>query len=479
MQETSPVILLKNNSYVVGYKNGGHVLYRDGEIAYQGNRVIYAGKKFAGKADQIIDTHRGFVMPGLVNCHCHVAASPVEKGFLEDIGSRNFYGTSLYESLRVTHLNIEDQEDVFRFSLSEILKKGSTTIFELGRATEPMIETIAKSGIRAYVGPMARSCVFMTQDGKTVHYEWDEPEAFRRLQYTVDLHEKYSGKFDDRIRIALYPGQADCVTPDFLKEVRKAADATGMRIQIHAAQSINEIQVVMERHGMIPAQFLHENGICGPDTLYSHYIMPCGSTLNGLRIDNELELIANDGTTVVNCPWVYGRRGFILESFYKYRKLGINLAIGTDSFPQDMVHEMRAAAIFGKIAEYDTWKCTAADVFNAATLGGAKALGREDIGRLCEGSKADIVVVSTQNMEFMPLRDPIKVLVYTEDSHNIDKVIVDGKMLVDDGELLGIEEKELYSHVQAAGEHMWENVAKRDWKGRSHDEMSPMSFPVE
>lgn len=140
---------------------------------------------------------------------------------------------------------------------------------------------------------------------------------------------------------------------------------------------------------------------------------------------------------------------------------------------------MRAAAIFGKIAEYDTWKCTAADVFNAATLGGAKALGREDIGRLCEGSKADIVVMSTQNMEFMPLRDPIKVLVYTADSHNIDKVIVDGKMLVDDGELLGIEEKELYSHVQAAGEHMWENVAKRDWKGRSHDEMSPMSFPVE
>ena len=90
MQETSPVILLKNNSYVVGYKNGGHVLYRDGEIAYQGNRVIYAGKKFAGKADQIIDTHRGFGMPGLWNCHSHVAASPVEKGFLKDMGRRNF-----------------------------------------------------------------------------------------------------------------------------------------------------------------------------------------------------------------------------------------------------------------------------------------------------------------------------------------------------------------------------------------------------
>lgn len=473
------VTLLKNNSYVVGYKNGGHILYKDGEIAYAGNKVVYVGKKYPGKADKVIDTNRGFVIPGLVNCHCHVAASPVEKGFLEDIGSRNFYGTSLYESLRVTHLNIEDQENVFRFSLSEIIKKGSTTIFELGRATEQMVKTIGESGIRAYVGPMARSCVFMTQDGKTVHYDWNEPEAFKRLEYTVDLHEKYSGSFDDRVRIALYPGQADCVTPDYLKEVRKAADATGMKIQIHAAQSINEIQVVMERFGLVPAFFLHENGICGPDTFYSHYIMPSGSTLNGLRIDGELELMAKDGTTVVNCPWVYGRRGFILESFYKYKKAGINLAIGTDSFPQDMVHEMRAAAIFGKIAEYDTWKCTAADVFNAATLGGAKALGRDDIGRLCEGSKADIVVFNTQNMEFMPLRDPIKVLVYTADSHNIDKVIIDGVTRVDAGSLLGVDEKELYGQMQAAGEHMWANVVKRDWKGRTDTEMSPMSFPVE
>ena len=156
----------------------------------KGNKIVYVGKKYPGKADNVVDTHNGLVIPGLINMHCHVAASPVEKGFLEDIGSPIFYGTSLYESLRVTHLNIEDQENVFRFSLSEIIKKGSTTIFELGRGTEQMVNTIGESGVRAYVGPMARSCVFMTKDGKTVHYEWDEPEAFNRLQYTVDLHEK-------------------------------------------------------------------------------------------------------------------------------------------------------------------------------------------------------------------------------------------------------------------------------------------------
>ena len=462
----APITLLTNNSFVVGYRNNGHILIKNGELAYQGNKIVYVGKKYPGKADNVVDTHNGLVIPGLINMHCHVAASPVEKGFLEDIGSPIFYGTSLYESLRVTHLNIEDQENVFRFSLSEIIKKGSTTIFELGRGTEQMVNTIGESGVRAYVGPMARSCVFMTKDGKTVHYEWDEPEAFKRLQYTVDLHEKYTGSFNDRIRIALYPGQV------FFGH--KAGEGT----EIHAAQSINEIRTVIDRFGQTPAEFLHDYGICGPDTLYGHYIMPSGHSLNSLRFGHELETIANDGTTVVHCPWVFGRRGMILESFHKYRKMGINLALGTDSFPQDMVHEMRAAAIFGKIAEIDTWTCTAADVFNAATIGGAKALGRDDIGRLCEGAKADIVIINTQNMEFSPLRDPIKVLVYTADSHNIDKVIVDGKTLVEEGHVLGVDEEKLREQMQVAGEHMWANVVKRDWKGRTDEEMSPMSFPV-
>lgn len=475
---TPRVVLLKNNAYVVGYEDGGHVLYKDGELAYQGDTVVYVGKHYKGKADEVIDTNRGFVIPGLVNCHCHVAASPVEKGFLEDIGSPVFYGTSLYESLRVTHLEIEDQENVFRFSLSEILKKGSTTIFELGRGTEPMVQALGESGIRAYIGTMARSCVFMTKDGKNVYYEWDETEAFKRLEYCQTMHEKYTGSYNDRIHLALYPGQADCVTPEFLREVRKTADQTGMLIQIHAAQSINEIQTVISRFGMTPAEFLHDNGICGPDTLYSHYIMPSGHTLNGLRFGNELETIARDGTTVVNCPWVYGRRGFVMESFGRYRRRGINLAIGTDSFPQDMVNEIRMAAIFGKIADSDTWSCSAADVFNAATLGGAKALGRTDIGRLSIGSKADIVIFGTRNMEFSPLRDPIKVLVYTASSANIDKVIIDGIVRVDAGKVLGVDEEKLCAQMQSAAEKMWRNVVKRDWKGRTHEEMSPMSFPL-
>lgn len=474
-----PVTLLTNTSFVVGFERDGHVLYKNGEVAYQGDTVIYAGKKYPGRADTRIDVKNGLIIPGLINLHCHIAASPVEKGFIEDCGSRNFYGSGLYEYLRVTHIPVEDQINVFRFSLMEVIKKGSTTIYELGLGTDEMINIIGESGVRAYIGPMARSCVFMTKDGHTVHYEWDEPNAFIKLDECLCKHARYAGSYDDRIRLTLYPGQVDCVTPDYLKEVKKAADNTGMLIQIHAAQSINEYQTVFARHGMTPAEFLAKHGICGPSTLYSHYIVPGGHSLNTLELGDELMTIADTKTHVVHCPWVFGRRGIILESFSKYSKMGINLGLGTDSYPQDMLHEMRCAAIFGKIAETDTYKCTAAEVFDAATLNGAKALNRTDIGRLCEGSKADIVVVDTNNIEMCPLRDPIKALVYTATSANIDKVIVNGNILVDGGTYLGGDEAYLRMCMQEAGERMWANVVNRDYKSRTHLEISPMSYPVQ
>jgi len=470
--------LIKNTSFVVGFDGTQHVLYKHGEVAYRGNEIVYVGKQFSGTADAIIDAKEGLVIPGLINLHCHVAASPVEKGFFEDVASKNFYGTELYEYMRCTQLDVEDQRSVFQFSLAEILRKGSTTIFELGFASDEMIQLIGDFGIRSYVGPMARSCVFMTKDGKSVHYEWDEPQAFKRLEETVDKFHKFDNKFNGRMKIALYPGQADCVTPDYLKEVRKVADATGMLIQIHAAQSVNEYQTILARYGTTPADYLTENGIAGPDVLYGHYIVPSGHSMNALKIGNELQTIVETKTNVVHCPWCFGRRGLILESFAKYQEMGINMTLGTDTFPQDIIQEMKCAAVFSKIATQDTYRTSAAQVFNTATLNGAKALGRTDIGRLCEGAKADIVIVDIDNMEMSPLRDPIKALVYSGVSQNIDKVIVDGKTLVDNGNVLGVDHKLLRQQMQAANERMCKKVHTRDYKGRTDIEIAPMSFPI-
>lgn len=472
------ITLIKNTCYVVGFDGSGHCLIKNGEVAFQNDRVIFVGKGFDGTADNIIDARNGLVIPGLINLHCHLSASPIEKGFFEDLSSPNFYMSGLYEYLHLSDMTAEEHLKVIEYSIIEVLKSGATTVFELGSGDGRAVNLIGDSGIRAYIGTMSRCASFGTDDGKKVTYRWDEAAAYDRLQDAVKLWEEYNGTYDRRISIALYPGQSDTCTPGFLKEVARTARSTGMVVQIHAAQSIIEFQKIVERHNSTPAEYLADNGISGPGTILGHYIFPSGHSMNRLQVGNELKAIADAGTSIAHCPWVFGRRGMVMESFRGYLDKGINVAIGTDTCPQDMISEMQYTAVFCKIAESNGLKGTAAEVFNAATLNAAKALGRDDIGRLCKGSKADIVIVGTDNMEMCPLRDPIKNLVYNGRSRNIDRVIVDGKTLVENGQVIGMDEERVRHTIQKISEAKWNSVQRNDWAGRDHLEISPMSFRV-
>src|SRR4029453_11482206 len=106
------------------------------------------------------------------------------------------------------------------------------------------------------------------------------------------------------------------------------------------------------------------------------------------RPDAEyLKLLADSGVTVVHAPYKYAKMGITFESFARYRARGINIAIGTDTYPQDIVHEMRWAAMVCRLADESFTVGKPRDVYDAATLGGARHLGRDDIGRLAVGAK--------------------------------------------------------------------------------------------
>lgn len=472
------ITLIKNTSFIVAYNGKQHYLLKNGELAYKGNQIIFVGKHYSDKANNIIDAKNGLVIPGLINFHCHMSLSPVEKGFFEDLASPNFYMSGLYEYLSLTDPPPEEQVRAVKYSLIEIVKKGTTTVFELGPGNEDAIRLLGEMGIRAYIGSMSRCGSFFTSDGKKVEYSWDVKKAYEHLENSVELYEKYNNTYNERINIAFYAGQSDTCTPDFLKETRRVADDYGMLIHIHAAQSIIEYQKVIEQYGKTPAEYLTENGIAGPDVIYGHYFFPSGHSMNRLQVGDELKTISETCTSIAHCPWVFGRRGFVLESLKRYQDIGINVGIGTDTIPQDMIREMRDAAIFCKIAEQNSEKGTAAQVFNAATLWGAKALGRCDIGRLCAGAKADIVIVDTNNVDMFPLRDPIKALIYSGSSQNIHTVIIDGNTVVENGRFIGIDEEEICKDIQEIAQRAWDRVKGKDWAKRTHLEMAPMSFPV-
>jgi cytosine/adenosine deaminase-related metal-dependent hydrolase len=193
---------------------------------------------------------------------------------------------------------------------------------------------------------------------------------------------------------------------------------------------------------------------------------------------DDLKIIADSGASVAYSPLKYLKLGITMESFDKYLKAGINMGIGTDTFPKDIISDMRYAALASRVAEKNFMAGHPRDVFNAITLGGAKMLGRDDLGRLQKGAKADITIVNLRDIAFGAVRDPVRSLMETAVSRDVRTVIVDGETLVDDGKYLRSDEEELLERVQAKGEQVWNSVPKWHWTGKNVDEVVPPSFKM-
>jgi cytosine/adenosine deaminase-related metal-dependent hydrolase len=166
----------------------------------------------------------------------------------------------------------------------------------------------------------------------------------------------------------------------------------------------------------------------------------------------------------------------MMESFGRNIRHGINMTLGTDNFPKDMVAEMRWASMLSKVADFDRTSASSAEVFNAATLNGAKSLRRGDLGRLEPGAKADILVIDLQTKRVAPVYDPIKSLVNAATSENVEKVCCDGILLVDGGKVVGVDEETLVSRVQEIALKEWERIPEWDYLGREAEEYAPPSF---
>jgi cytosine/adenosine deaminase-related metal-dependent hydrolase len=180
---------------------------------------------------------------------------------------------------------------------------------------------------------------------------------------------------------------------------------------------------------------------------------------------------------VAHCPTVFGRTGMTLESFGRYVRSGVNLGIGIDSFPFNMLEELRHAAIYSRITAGDVHDLTTPSVFNAATTGGARALLREDIGRLTEGAKADLVVVDLDHPLMKPGREPLRNLIYVAAERAVKDVYVDGHKVVSDGRILTLDYDTALSEIDAAQDRAIRMVPQQDAQHRTLDEIAPMTFP--
>jgi cytosine/adenosine deaminase-related metal-dependent hydrolase len=466
---------------VVAYAAGGHRLLRAGALVFENDRVTFVGRAFTGPVDRRIDATGQLVIPGFVNIHCH-ADTEAGGRLIADVGRRDYFHTGFlnYYGARKGAKSLgprQDPEIGGRFAMAEMLRNGCTTVVDIGVAAESHARIAGELGLRAYLSPAYKSAEYAVDGDGRLSYEEHEAEGMAGLERAKEFIRKRAGDYDGRLQGMLFPYQVDTCSPALLRATRKAADELGVGIEIHAGQNLLEFHEILRRHTMTPVEYLADTGLLGPDAIVGHCIISTAHHLAALPAGRDLEILARTGASVAHCPLVFARRGNALESFTKYRAAGVNVGLGTDTYPRDLISEMRWASNLCKIVERDFTVATAADVFSAVTLGGARALRRDDLGRLAPGAKADIVLIDMRSFRMGPYRDPIKALVQCGTSDDVDQVIVDGRSVVEHGHVVGLDERALLAEAQAEADRLWSTVPEWHWQGLTADQLSPQSFP--
>jgi cytosine/adenosine deaminase-related metal-dependent hydrolase len=272
------------------------------------------------------------------------------------------------------------------------------------------------------------------------------------------------------------PAQIDTCTPELLRDSFDEAKRRGLSWQIHAAQSVSEFHEITRRHGFTPIGWLYEQGLLSERSIIGHGIFLDDHPSTRWHTERDLDLLAETGTTVAHCPTVFARRGITLKHFGRYRKRGVNMGVGTDTYPHNMLDELRLVSYLARTQSGDPRSLSSTDLFEAATVGGAKALGRDDIGKLAPGCRADLVLVDITHPMIRPARDPVRSLIYAAGDRALKAVYVDGRKVVENGEVLTIDYRQAAAQLHEAQKRVIANAPGLDWAHRPVEQVSPPTF---
>ena len=457
---------------------GRHEYRRHIDVAFCGNAIVHVGPGYSGAADEVVDGRALFVMPGLVNTHAHTDSEPAGKGFREEHGVAEMYMTGLYERLAAFRVDDEGRAAACEYGYCELLRSGVTTVVDLNAPGRDWMGLAARSGLRVYLGPSYASARWVVTNRHAVGYEWNEDAGRRGFEQALAIIEAAQRHPCGRLGGVLAPAQIDTCTEQLLRDSVDAARERGLAITTHASQSVIEFNEMVRRHGKTPVQWAAQIGLLGPNTLLGHAIFIDEHSWLRWHTRQDLDLLADSRTSVAHCPLPFARYGAMLEDFGRYRHRGVNLSLGTDTLPLNMLEEMRTVLMVSHIAARDVHACTTGDVFHAATIGGATALQRDDIGRLAAGAKADIVLVDLEHPAMQPLHDPLRSLVYVAADRAVRDVYVDGAKVVAHGKVLTLDQGAAATRLRQAQQRALAAVPHNDYAGRTAEQFSPRSLPL-
>lgn len=472
----SPITLLRGG-WLAAWDGQQHQIIPRGEIAFQGKHILYAGPHYEGRADIQLDNPGWFLCPGFINLHGHIGVELMAA--VVDVPPNARFAPSL-EFVRDSPLFLprsltsQEQQQSAEFSLVQMVKCGATTIVDvvgsgpiwwLGNAPEDeemLVDTVGKIGCRAYLALGFRSArVYQNADHAWGWYEVPEL-GMEGLRVAREFARRYRGAYDGRVQVLLTPHAVDISSPALLQATLDAARSDDLLIQIHAAQYPFENEYVRAHYGDTPIGYLHRVGFLGPDITLGHCVFTSGHPAVGGDPERDLNLIAESGSSVAHSPLTFARVGEALHTLPRYLDHGINVGIGCDIWPADIIAEMRLAWFMGKLMGEQAERPTCREVFHAATVGSANALQRPDLGRLAQGARADIVCIDLARYHFGPVLDPIRSLITCGTGQDVDTIFVDGQKIIQGRHVLSADEDKLRATAPSILQSMAHAATARD-----------------
>lgn len=411
----------------------GDLLIRDG-------RIVEIGDRIEAGAAEVIDASGCAVLPGFVQTHLHLCQT-IFRGAADDLSLIDWLKKRVWP-MEAAHTAASIRASA-RLAIAELIKGGTTCALtmETVRHTEEVLRVVEESGFRAIVG----KCMMDKGDEVPAGLLEKTSESIRE---SVALIEKWHGQGNGRVRCCFAPRFAISCTRELLAEVSELSRKHQVMIHTHASENKNECEIVEGETGFRNVTYLDSLGISGAHVMLAHCV----------HLDTEeMETLARTYTNVAHCPSSNLKLGSGVARVTEMLARGISVSLGADGAAcnnrLDMFTEMRTAALLQKLA-HGPEVLPATQVLRMATIDGARALGWEkEIGSLEAGKRADVILVSLEQLHSSPRHDDqVSALVYSAVAADVRTTIIDGKVLMRNGELQTLDEDLLIDEANREAE---------------------------
>lgn len=467
--------------FVIADLPEGRRLIPDGEVVIENDRIVWVGRHFEGELSARYDMGEALIGPGFLDLDALSDLDTTVLGMDNQPGWRKGrvwptdYAARAYEMYSPEELAFQK-----RYAFAQLLLNGITSALPIASLFyRAWGETVAEFeaaavaaedlGLRVWLGPAYRSGGVILDATGAMQPVFDEERGLAELADAAAFAQRIHGTAGGLISGMFAPDRVETCTETLLRRTFDTANDLDMPVRLHMAQGEMELQTIRRLHGVTAPEWLDRLGL-----LSSRLIAPHAT----VATDDDLARYAASGVTIAHCPLVSARHGSALKSFSRVKSMGIRIGMGTDTAPPDMVLNMAVGLMANRIAEGRGDAGSAAEFYDAATIAGADALNRPDLGHIAPGSKADIAVFDMADRMIAPRIDPVQTLVYGATGRVTRATIVDGRLSMRDGQVAGIDLAAARGQAQAQFDGLVARYPERTFGHPSVEEIFPPSYPL-